>query len=441
MIRAGRIKSDRGKWTCIGSLLFLFLVVSPAQATQGLGPLVREDRLRVTMHIPQAQRPLYVTQPVTVYVEIATQGRFNGGTRIRGLQVSDAIALPPPAFAVNATRSEGGKLWAVQTWSLTLYPLKEKEYLVPSLSLDVKLVDKGGIERRGILKTKPQAFEALLPPGAASKEPWFAAENVTVTSTLKGPAEGLEKGAAVIRTIEVDAEGVPGMMLEELSSESIPGLAAYSDAPEVGTTSNRGSRLGWRRQRTTYIIQKPGRFLLPEYTLNWWSIGAGQWEKTTTPRQIIQTKGISASAPLIKATVRATGRQKIYGSWVWWFVGASLLGALGIYLPAATMCRGKQLPYMAQWNARRHARNALSRGKVLLTIRLFYQWYDQYGDNKKTPSVRAEADSAEFEALMERGFSNYPEEHNSIQTDAIFESVGRLKAHKPGQSKPFSLND
>lgn len=429
----------KGVWLCM--MLFLLLLPSPVHATEGLGTLVRDGRLRVTTRIAQTQMPLYVTQSVTVHIEIATQGRFNGGTRIRGMQVSEAIILPPPAFAVNATRTVDGKQWAVQTWSLTLYPLKEKKYLLPALSLDVELVDREGLARRGVLHTKPQTFTAQLPPNAAEKEPWLAAENVTLTSTLRGPTENLEKGAAVIRTIEVEAEGVPGMMLRELASFPISGLALYPDAPEVGTASNRGSRLGWRRQRTTYIVQKPGRFLLPEYTLNWWNIHTAQWEQATTPAQIIQTKGIAPSAPLIKATRNLDAGPSSYGVWLWLLGGGSLLGALIVFILVPSMKKRKPFQFVAQWNVRRRTRMAVSKGKTLYAIRLFYQWYDQYGESQKSPSVRARTDNADFDALMERGFSDHKVERDTIQTDIIFSEVARSKRRKQAQSKPFLLND
>lgn len=425
-------------WWGLCALVCLLLAAAPAHAIEGLGELLREGRLRVTTNIVQTQSPLYVTQPVIIHVEVATQGRFNGGTRIRGLQIAEAIALPPPAFAVNATRRQAGKLWAVQTWSLTLYPLKEKKYLVPSLSLEVEIVDRDGIVRRGVLQTSPQSFTAVLPPNAAGKVPWMVAENVTLTSTVTGPTEGLAQGAAIIRTFKMEVEGVPGMMLPELPSPAIPGLAVYLDAPAIKTTSNRGSLIGSRRQRTTYIVQKSGRYLLPDYTLNWWNIRTGQWAQATASAQIIQTRGVSPSAPLIQAIPGPRGTQNIIGEGLWLLVGASLVCALA----ALALLRRRGSPaFLRQWKLRRHVRKAVATGKTLRAIRVFYQWYDQYGAAPKAPSIRTGVRSADFETLMEKGFSNRAVKHGIIQVDGIFSEVEKLKAAERPQSKPFSLNE
>lgn len=426
------------KWTYAYGLIIFLLASFPAQAVEGLNELVREGRVQVTTNIGQSGAPFYVTQPVTIHVEVATQGRFNGGTRIRGLQIGEAIILPPPAFAVNATRTEGGKLWAVQTWTVTLYPLTDKKYLVPALSLEVTIVDREGTERRGLLKTKPQSFTAILPPNVAGKTPWLAAEGVTLTNTLSGPTEDLAQGAAIIRTLKVEAQGVPGMMLPELPSPVIPGLAVYSGAPDIKTSSNRGSLKGSRRQRTTYIVQKPGRYLLPEVTFNWWNMRTGQWEQVNAPAQIIQTKGVSPSAPLIQAKSNATQDQNIFMEWLWPMVGFGLLGSLTAF---TLWLKQGSLAFIAQWRLQRHVRKALGAGKTLRAIRLFYQWYDHYSVDREIPSVRESANNADFEALMDRGFSNHVSKKGALQADTIFSTGGRLKKPKKNQSNGFSLND
>lgn len=426
------------KWTYVYGLIVFLLASFPAQAVEGLGELVRDGRVQVTSRIEKTGMPFYVTQPVTLHVEVATQGRFNGGTRIRGLQMGEAIALPPPAFAVNATRTEGGMLWAVQTWSLTLYPLSDKKYLVPALSLDVEIVDKEGTEQRGVLKTKPQSFTAVFPPNVAGKTPWLAAEGVTLTSAVLGPTEDLAQGAALIRTLKVEAQGVPGMMLPELPSLVIPGLAVYSDTPNIKTASNRGSLIGSRRQRTTYIVQKPGRYSLPEVTLNWWNIHKGQWEQANTPAQIIQTKGVSPSAPLIQAKSSTQQDQSFFTQWLWLIAGAGLFGGLGI---SVFWLKQGSLALIGQWKLRRRVRKALAAGKTMRAIRLFYQWYDTYSVDRKTPSVRENTNNADFETLMERGFSNHVVKKGALQADAIFSTVDQVKKPEKNQSKLFSLND
>ena len=421
----------------IGLLVFL-LASFPAQAVEGVGELVRDGRIQVTTNIEQTGTPFYVTQPVKIHVEVATQGRFNGGTRIRGLQIGEAIVLPPPAFAVNATRTEGGKLWAVQTWALTLYPLSDKKYLVPALSLDVEIIDREGTERRGVLKTKPQSFAAILPPNVAGKAPWLAAEDVTLTSTLLGPTEDLAQGAALIRTLKLEAQGVPGMMLPELPSRAIAGLAVYPDAPDIKTASNRGSLKGSRRQRTTYIVQKPGRYLLPEVTLNWWNIQKGHWELANAPAQIIQTKGVSPSAPLTQAKSNGTQDQNFFMEWLWLISGAGLLVGL---VASFFWLKQSSSTLIAQWKLRRQVRKALEAGKTLRAIRLFYQWYDRYSVDRKTPSVRESANNADFEALMERGFSDRIFKTGPLQAEIIFSTDNHLKKTEKTQSNLFSIND
>lgn len=425
-------------WAYIGGLLLSVLMLFPAYASEGVGGLVREGRLRVTTHIAKTQTPLYVTQPVVIHVEVATQGRFNRGTRIRGFHVADAITLPPPAFAVNATRLEAGTLWAVQTWTLTLYPLKDKKYLLPALSLEVGLVDRDGRERNGVVKTQPQTFASVMPPKAGEKTPWLAAKSMSLTSQVSGPTDKLQQGSAITRTLKVEAQGLPAMMLKEMGAPSIPGLAVYPDAAEIKTTSNRGEVIGVRRERTTYIVQKPGRYQLPAVRLNWWNLETKQWEQAIAPSQIIQTEGIAETAPLMKAASPVHSRKATWARGAWFIAGIAVVG--GLVLCTLVFKHGLSEVF-SQWRLRRHVRKALALGKTMAAVRLFYQWYDQYSAGRQTPSVRDHAQATNFEGLMEKGYADHGAKENAMQFEEIFSEIETSASADPSYSKPFPLND
>ncbi|MDF1686445.1 MAG: hypothetical protein P1U50_06600 [Parvibaculaceae bacterium] len=425
-------------WAYMGGLVLSVLMLFPAYANEGVGDLLREGRLRVTTHITKTQTPLYVTQPVVIHVEVATQGRFNRGTQIRGFHVADAITLPPPAFAVNATRLEAGTLWAVQTWTLTLYPLKDKKYLLPALSLEVGVVDRDGGEKSGVVKTQPQTFSSVLPPSAAEKMPWIAAKSMNLSSHISGPTDALQQGSAITRTLNVEADGVPGMMLKEIGTPSIPGLAVYPDAADIKTTSNRGEIRGMRRERTTYIVQKPGRYQLPDVRLNWWNLETKQWEQAVAPSQILQTEGIAETAPLIQAVSPVHARTIAWAWGAWLIAGIIVVGGLAVC--ALVFKRG--LPEgLGQWRLRQHMRKALASGKTMSAIRLFYQWYDQYSAGRQTPSVRDHAQAADFEALMEKGYADHGAEETAVQFEGIFSDIKTSPSAHPLYDKPFPLND
>lgn len=124
--------------------------------------------------------------------------------------------------------------------------------------------------------------------------------------------------------------------------------------------------------------------------------------------------------------------------WLWLIAGGSLLGSL---VAAAFWLKQSSFAFIAQWKLRRHVRKALEAGKTLRAIRLFYQWYDRYSVDRKTPSVRESANNADFEALMDRGFSNHVVKKGALQANAIFSTGDRLKTPEKNQSKLFSLND
>ena len=112
-------------------MLCVFLAVFSEGVTAAtLIELKQADKVRIKTWIEPLEN-IIARQRVNLQIEIATDNRFSGGTRIGVPDVKDAIVLQREKFAVNSTRNEGGRNWAVQQWTLVVYPQRDGMFEIP----------------------------------------------------------------------------------------------------------------------------------------------------------------------------------------------------------------------------------------------------------------------------------------------------------------------
>ena len=256
-----------------------------------------EFDLRVQQWIEPA-RDIVVRQQIDLYIEVATNAFFSGGTRIAEFEVPGAIVLRREQFAVNSTRIEAGTTWAVQRWKIALYPQREGPLQVPSIPLQVF----AGAQRRQIQAvTEVVDFEARLPAGFTETGVWVAAPEFTVSERYE-PAGAdaemtLDVGDAFTRLIEIRARDTVAMMLPALDFTAQEGIAVYVEPPRLENSVNRGVSLAERSETISYVVERPGRYRLPEIAVDWWDTGTGERRRILLPERSVMVGPVSAADP------------------------------------------------------------------------------------------------------------------------------------------------
>ena len=102
----------------LGVMMALVCVSASANT---IAQLQQEDKLRIKAWL-EPEDNIIARQQVKLQIEVATDKWFSGGTRIGHFEIKDAIVMQREKFAVNSTRTDGDKSWAVQQWTLVVYP-------------------------------------------------------------------------------------------------------------------------------------------------------------------------------------------------------------------------------------------------------------------------------------------------------------------------------
>ena len=241
---------------------------------------------------------IIVSQQINLHIEVATPQWFTGGTRIGALEVDDLVVLRREKFAVNSTRDIDDQTWTVQLWTMTLYPQRDGEFLIPPIELRLSVANEQSESIKVRMETAPISFVASTPNELITRKKkstesdfdWLATTRFDLSEQYDTPLTGLKIGNSVKRVIDISSENVAAMMLPQIQFEPIVGLAIYPDAPKIIDRVNRGEYLASRQQTVTYVVEKQGTYVLPQLEFYWWDLGSQSLQHEVLPEQFLSTE-------------------------------------------------------------------------------------------------------------------------------------------------------
>jgi hypothetical protein len=377
----------------VATALVMLFAVSVTVSAQTVGELRDADKLRIRTWV-QPDKNIVPGQQLNLFIEIATDKWFSGGTRIGRFEVEDAIVLQREKFAVNSTQKELGQSWTVQMWTLTVYPQRSGPFEIPAIPIRVSIAGKNLESIVGEIQTNPLSFTTHKPQELDIADNWVATSRFEVRESFNKSIEELKTGDALVRTINMSADDLPAMMLPGFAAEEIPGLAIYKKPPSVNDKVNRGDYTAERTEILTYVFEQVGDYELPPRTFYWWNTASETLESvilsghslsvTNLPGQVtIPDEEEAAAAPSID--IRAIVINAIMALAVLAIVAfivrrvSTLIRQVKLRKP--TQATEKQL--------RREFASACRNNDREKAVGLFYQWLDYYGDEHFQGSIRA----------------------------------------------------
>ena len=289
------------KGACLAAILLFFTSAAQAQKCDLIdGEAAPCFEVR-TWGAPNS--PVAVGQRVELNIEITTNQTLVSGTQIGQFEVPDLTVLRLSDFAVNSTRSLGGQNLNVQLWTLTLFPHADGWFDIPEIPLSLKTRNSAGAVVDKNLVTQPLRFQAFVPKPAQGIENWVAAETLTVTERFDRPLEGLKPGDAVTRTVLLQADGLPGMMMPGVALGVFEGMTAYPQLPKISDNTNRGRLKGGRTEVIVYQIERHGRQVIPAQEFVWWNTTSQTLERFTLPEHSFDVRGGWFGGGSLKRTI------------------------------------------------------------------------------------------------------------------------------------------
>jgi len=251
-------------------------------------------RLQVESEISPAEG-LVPGQQARLLLTVATDRWFSGGTRIAIPEVPGLVILQTEQFASNASENRGGQSWVIQRWALDVYPQRAGNFVIPAMTLKVKVSAGPGVEVEGELSAPAVRFPVSVPAALEQADHWVAAPAYSVSQNFDRLLTDLQVGDAFEREVVFEATGVMAMMLPALEVTEQAGLAAYPAPPELDNRSNRGETSARRSQRISYVVEAAGDYLLPAREYFWWDTRHDELRLLSLPEQRFSVVGAEPS--------------------------------------------------------------------------------------------------------------------------------------------------
>ncbi len=190
----------------------------------------------------------------------------------------------------------------------------------------------------------------------------LVSNEVKIIQTLDKKIDEIKVGDAITRTIEIQAAGAQGMLVPPITFVSIDGLAIYPKAATVDNAikNRNGFVSGSRIDAATYVIQKKGKYTLPEVVVNWWNPATGKAEKARAPAVEFTAKSNPDYKTEFSLPQDTASNIHRFLNWhlIGLLIGAALLLWLAIYLLMQYVPR--LIHHWHAWKAEQQERYAAS---------------------------------------------------------------------------------
>ncbi len=244
---------------------------------------VTESQLPLVRARMEGSGEVWVGQAVPLNVEVIVPTWFTGAPRFPEIEVPNAVTLSPEA-ASNFVVQSGGKTFSAQSRRYLVYPQVKGKYTVPSAKVEVTYaLPDGNPSPPAMLASPPLRFEARLPAGAEGAKYYLTTSNFRINQSLDRKLEGLRVGDSVTRTVNMAAEDTVGISLPPLKFEAPDDVRLYPGTPKVSEKAERGKIEATRTETATYILEKEGRYTLPEIMILWWDPQKKRMNKAGLP--------------------------------------------------------------------------------------------------------------------------------------------------------------
>ena len=213
---------------------------------------------------------------------------------------------------------KNGKRQLITEISYVLLPEKSGTILLPQLSYQGNEIRGGNSQgnfgnfgnfgnifqqrgRRIFSNSEAQTIQVkALPVGF--KGWWLPAAKLELEEQwLPNPPE-FRVGEPVTRTLTVNAYGVFGNQIPELSFELPEKMKAYADQPSIETVKTQEGLKGTRVEKWAIIPGQAGKLELPEISVAWWDVRKDEIRTSVFPARIIEVLPATVEFPAAPVT-------------------------------------------------------------------------------------------------------------------------------------------
>jgi hypothetical protein len=246
------------------AVLALCLTATALKAQDATPP---EPILSVTIN-PQR---IVVGQSAVLQIDVLAPNYMTKPPVLPDFQISNAVTRA--GSTLNMSDQRNGVSYAGVRFEFMIHPQEAGSYAIAGKSVTITYAADPPNTREAELSIPRITFEAFVPDAAEALDPFFSATKLAIRQDIQPSSQPLKVGDSVTRTVTIDAEGAPSMLLPVTAFAAIDGTKIYSAQPELEDKLDRRSDAlsSTRTDRATYMLLRAGDLTLPAVEVRWWN--------------------------------------------------------------------------------------------------------------------------------------------------------------------------
>ena len=243
-------------------ILYVTIGAAAAQPTSAPEPIVR-----VGIDPPSVT----VGQPATLHIDVLAPNYMTKPPVVPDIQFANAVTRA--SGTVNLSEQRDGVAFAGVRFEFMIFPQEAGAYAIDGRSITLTYAADPPATREATVATPRISFEATVPDAAHGLDPFVAASRLEAKQDVRRSSDALKVGDAVTRTVTIEAEGTPAMLLPPTRFAPVEGATLYPAQPELQDRIDQrsGALSATRVDQATYMLTRPGELTLPAVEIAWWN--------------------------------------------------------------------------------------------------------------------------------------------------------------------------
>ena len=270
----------------VSIVVFTLLMLLTTFAT----PAARAENAAVARLALSGEPTVLMGEMVKLYVEVVAPQPFSDAPVFPELELPGAIALQPEQMGNSFSERHGADTWFGVRKAYVVFAQRPGDLAIPPVV--VRLGTAVDAQR---LITNGLTLDVSAPSVDVPLDRLVVTSRLAVRERVDADLEALVVGDALKRRVRVDADNSLGLLIPPLQFEVPDGLVAYPAKPDISDKANRGQYSGSRTEQVTFMLTRPGSFVLPAIDIYWFN----------TRTQSLETETLAA----VEFTVAASARD------------------------------------------------------------------------------------------------------------------------------------
>jgi hypothetical protein len=228
-------------------------------------------------------------QAQVIYTEKLYYSVNHEDATLSEFKVTDAHVIPLGEVRQYSTNINGQRM-GVYERRFAIFAEESGEMVIPGQKFSANIVNSYNRWNRGrpvTVVAEPIRIEVKSTPASYPQAPWLPSPQIKISDRWSKPYSEWQVGEPITRTITINAQGLSGSQLPELSLPIMNGVKFYPDQSEHNDKTDNQGIQGFLQQSLAIVPTQSGRVIIPEIRIPWWNLETDRLEYAILPTQTV----------------------------------------------------------------------------------------------------------------------------------------------------------